>query len=70
MSREKEPAFIIETIIDGHSVAKVLDMMAGICGQKAEHIRENWQDEPLARRWDRASKRLHTASIAFRKLGL
>jgi hypothetical protein len=67
MTRENEPAVIIEKIIDGTSLAKVCDMLAGICGEKASHIEENWQDTPLANRWQRASNRLHTLSEAFRK---
>lgn len=67
MARESEPAYILEQIIDGNSLAKVCDMLAGICGQKAAHIEENWQDGPLAKKWDRASGNLRTLAAKFRK---
>lgn len=68
--RESEPAYQLEEMIDRHSLAKVLDMLAGVCGQKASHIEENWQDYKLAKTWDRAANRLHTLSEAFRKVRL
>ena len=66
MARENEPAYIIEQFIDKYSLAKVCDMLAGICGEKANHIYENWQDEPLGRKWDRAGEQLHNLATKFR----
>jgi hypothetical protein len=37
-----------------------------VCCAKAQHTRVNWQDEPLARTWDRDAKVLETAA---RKVG-
>lgn len=44
----------LESMIDGSSVSEVLDLLGTICAEKAQHIRENWQDEPMAQRWERA----------------
>lgn len=68
--RESEPAFELEAMIDRYSLAKVCDMLAGICGEKADHIQTNWQDGPLARRWQTASNRLHTLSGVFGRKSL
>jgi len=52
----------LEAMIDQSSLSWVLDMLAVICSQKAEHIRENWQDYDLARRWEQASGICETAA--------
>ena len=70
MARSDDLDYKLEQIIDATSVAKVLDMMSGICGQKADHIQSNWQDAPLARKWQRASDRLHKLSGEFRNKNL
>lgn len=41
----------LEPIIDRYGLDNVLDMIGLICGQKAAHIAENWQDTALAKRW-------------------
>jgi len=73
MTRKKNPdsrgnmdAMDLEKLIDQTSLAKVVEMLSGIAGLKADHIRETWQDGALASRWDRASKLLDTASSRFR----
>lgn len=48
----------LERFIDTSSVMAVLELMAEICREKAEHIRSNWQDEPMAKGWDRAASKL------------
>lgn len=47
----------LEEMIDGSSVKEVLDMIGTICSEKGDHIRGNWQDEPMARRWERVGQR-------------
>jgi hypothetical protein len=70
MAREDDLDYKLEKLVDATSLAKVCDMLSGISGQKAEHIRENWQDAPLARKWDAASTRLHKLASDFRKRNL
>jgi hypothetical protein len=41
----------LEPIIDRYGLDNVLDMIGLICGQKAKHIAENWQNTALAKRW-------------------
>ena len=43
----------LEGLIDKSSVKTVLEAITDICNAKASHIRSNWQDEPLARSWER-----------------
>lgn len=37
----------LEEYVDRFGLEEVLDMLAGICAGKAEHIRTNYQDEGL-----------------------
>lgn len=41
----------VEALIDGCGIDAVLMAISDICGQKAVHIAENWQDVTLAKRW-------------------
>jgi hypothetical protein len=43
----------IEAFIDRHGLPAVLDMIAAICGDKAEHVAVNWQDSVTAKTWAR-----------------
>lgn len=44
----------LEAMIDRHSLEAIASTIAEICFAKAEHVSSAWQDEPLARAWDRA----------------
>ena len=46
----------LESILDQYTMTTMIDFLASIADAKAEHIRSNWQDEPLARMWERLSK--------------
>jgi hypothetical protein len=48
----------LESIIDGHRLCGTLRMLAGVCFEKAEHVRTNWQDETLAKMWERDAETL------------
>lgn len=48
---------LLEAEIDKHGLDHVLIALECICGEKAEHIRANWQDRKTARPWDMWSKR-------------
>lgn len=52
----------IEALIDSHSLTRVLESIALICREKADHIRENWQDKVTAEPWDKAAR--HIDSVA------
>lgn len=45
----------LEALIDKHGLLHVLTGLELVCGEKAEHIRHNWQDNHMARQWDKAS---------------
>lgn len=55
----------IENYIDTYGMASVLDVLYGIASCKAEHLRENWQDESAARDWDRVAKAIDRCSRSY-----
>jgi hypothetical protein len=62
MQATLSPKELIEQFIDGSSLFAVLEMIEVICEEKAEHITTNWQDQKLARSWQRAAYRLAVAA--------
>jgi len=48
----------LERLIDDEGLLNVMVAVAEVCRAKAEHIRTNWGDKALAKRWDAAAKRL------------
>ena len=55
--------FILEAIIDDLSLNVLLAKLANICLDKAEHVATNWQDKPLAERWEKRGKTLSALSV-------
>ena len=49
---------VLESLIDKHSLAYVVEMLARICSEKADHIRASYDDALTARRWDNDSDKL------------
>lgn len=53
----------LETILDREgSLIRVLESLARIASEKADHVQTNWQDRKLAVLWEGASTKL--ASLA------
>lgn len=52
---------ILEKLIDTHGLQAVIASLSQICFEKAEHIQENWQDDKLAKLWEKNAKVLATA---------
>ncbi len=66
MKKQESDMEAIESMVDRLGMAEVMLLLTHICGEKAEHIRENWQDQELAKHWDSVadaliSKRLSNA---------
>lgn len=43
---------VLETMIDAYGVQHVVQVLAVVCREKAEHIRASYDDVGLAHRWD------------------
>lgn len=48
----------VEELVDGASLCSVLEALSCMCSEKANHIRENWQDDKTARPWDQMARKL------------
>lgn len=44
---QKTLGYLLETLIDNHGISYVLNTIADICAEKAEHVWSNWQDKQL-----------------------
>jgi predicted phage tail protein len=42
----------LEGAIDTHGLANVLDGLAQICAEKADHVRANYNDAALSHAWE------------------
>ena len=58
----------LEQVVDKLGLDGTLAVLATICGEKAEHIRENWQDNVTARSWVAAGRRLDKVAHAIAEL--
>jgi len=52
----------LEMLVDRKGLAGVVEALAEIADEKAEHVRSNWQDEPLAKAWERDAWTLKKAA--------
>jgi len=60
--------FEIEEIVDRFSMSTVISMLSEVASDKAEHIRANWQDKSLARKWESLQKVLDHSYLRVNKI--
>ena len=58
VSIPSDAADVIEQTIDATSLARLLEIVAEICHEKAEHLRSNWQDVNAAKSWESDAAKL------------
>jgi hypothetical protein len=60
MSRQltTDEAVELERMVDVTSVAAVLEALGNICDEKANHLREAWQDHGAAKTWEKDAARI------------
>ncbi len=58
-----DEAVVLETLVDKHGLQAVVDELSSICNEKADHVRVNYQDTPLAKEWEQDADTLHSISI-------
>ena len=46
----------VERLVDKYGLTELVGSIAAVCGEKADHVRENWQDDKLADKWTKAAK--------------
>lgn len=60
---------LLERMVGAFGLDSVLDALAVICQEKAEHAMVNWQDMALAREWQRAAKQVDRCMTAVHGVG-
>jgi len=63
-SVEKDRAGQMEQLVDSLGMIDFLEILEGICYEKSDHIRTNWQDEELAKCWERNAKTLSKVKVS------
>jgi hypothetical protein len=48
----------LEMLVDKYGLNVVLEMLADVLGEKAEHVAVNWQDTVTAKLWDRTARQV------------
>ena len=56
----------LENMIDKYDIYQVLQKISEVMALKALHIRENWQDEHLAKFWEKQSKKIYNTSLSLK----
>jgi hypothetical protein len=59
----------LERMIDQHGLTLLVSTLGVICSEKADHIRENWQDRTTAKVWDADGHTLDRAARAMKSDG-
>lgn len=55
---------ILEDLMDQYGQT-VIDALADVCSEKADHARSAWQDEVLAILWERAAHNLYKIDLPY-----
>lgn len=58
-------AMILEELIDRHGPAAILESIAAIAREKAEHLRVNWQDDKAAKVWETKATKIERTANAI-----
>lgn len=48
----------LEQMMDKVGIGNLIQLIGCVCSEKADHIRYNWQDRPLAAWWDKTARTL------------
>lgn len=54
---------LLEQLIDAHGLESILDRLAAIAEEKAEHVVQAYSDDILAKRWRSAGAACSSASL-------
>ena len=58
----------IEKTIDAYGLDELIQIIAEVASAKADHMRDTWKDENLAREWDMQSANLINARLKSQEI--
>ena len=56
----------LETMVDNYGLSGVLEALAYICQEKADHLSTNWQDARTAKVWMSDADRIQSVAVKVR----
>jgi hypothetical protein len=59
----KEYMEILESLVDKLTLSAILEMLERICHKKSENSRIHWQDEKMAKLWEKAARQIEQINI-------
>ena len=60
----------LEGLLDRTTLTLLIESLSVVASEKAEHLRENWQDESAAKAWDVATRYLDRVAWAHAIVGV
>jgi hypothetical protein len=54
----------LERLVDAHGLLHILTGLEIMCGEKAMHVQDTWQDKTLAKAWQRAGDAIFKAAAS------
>lgn len=57
------PESLLEMLVDTTDVVAVLAMLSTVCLEKADHLRDAWQDKAAAKSWEHDAKVIERAAL-------
>jgi hypothetical protein len=54
---------MLETLVDKLTLSAILELLERICHKKAENLRNHWQDEISAKRWEKAARQIEQINV-------
>ena len=54
---------ILERLVEQLTLGAILEMLERICHKKAENMRNHWNDEDSAKRWEKAAKQIENINV-------
>ncbi len=54
---------VLEHLVEHSTLAAVLEMLERICHKKAEYLRNHWNDENLAKCWEKAARQIENINV-------
>lgn len=59
---------VVESLVDQHGMAEMLEMIQEVAYQKQAHVEEAWQDVSLGRKWKAVAETINRAIAAAKQL--
>jgi hypothetical protein len=64
MTFEPDDLTVLERMVDAYGLPRVIEALSEIAFLKADHLRQNWQDNISARTWETDARALSRTAIA------